>query len=284
MFLAALYCSLLFSCQSFAKRKELKTPKDLDKTFLIFKITHYPGMFASCVTILGFLDLCERGSIAGGRVDLGTEGAYYDPLVGRNWWEYYFEPISVLCRPAKKTAECDRPTLYLCGKNSKNLSLQRMQELHRRYVKVKPHIQDKAEQFAAAYFQDDYIIGVHYRGTDKSKETPRVAYESVIEEVEKVIAAHGEKTYKIFVCTDEEAFLREISAIFPGKVLCTDATRSSDRMPVHFARMRQCQLGEEALVDCLLLSRVDSLIRTPSYFSQYAGIMNPNLPITLVEK
>lgn len=276
-------CIFFCATPAFAKHHD-KPPKDLNKTFLIFKLTDYPGMFASCVSVLGFLDLCERGKIGGGRVYFGTNGAYYDPTQGANWWEYYFEPTSVKCDHPKIIAECDQSTLYLCGRNSKKLSMERMQELHHRYIKIKPHILDKVENFAAANFQDFTIIGVHYRGTDKSKETPRVPYTSLFLEIEKTIEALPDENYKIFVCSDEEAFVNEISRIFPGKILCTSATRSSDLTPIHFANSGQYQLGEEALVDCQLLSRSHLLIRTPSYFSQYAGIFNPDLPIVLVER
>ncbi len=281
IFFAFLLC---ISQVSFAKQKLLKAPKDLAQTYLVYSLRTYPGMFASCVCVLGFLDLCEQGKIAGGRVDFGTEGVYYDPLVGENWWEYYFEPISVSFKPAKKTAGCDRATTCLCGMRSKKLSMQRMQDLNRRYVKIKPHILKQVDGFQTAYFQDFHVLGVHYRGTDKSKETSRVPYESVFIEIEKAIAALPNDHYKIFVCTDEEAFLKEISGVFPDKILCTNATRSTDLKPIHFAEMGQYRLGEEALIDCQLLSRCHLLIRTPSYFSQYAGVFNPQLPVILVER
>ena len=281
IFLALLLC---VTQVSFAKPKLPRPPKDLNQTFIIYSLRTYPGMFASCVCVLSFLDLCEQGSIAGGRVDFGTEGVYYDPMVGENWWEYYFEPISVSFKPAKKTAPCDRATTYLCGINSKKLSMQRMQDLNQRYVKIKPHILEQVESFQTAYFQDFHILGVHYRGTDKSRETPRVPYESVYIEIEKAIAALPDDHYKIFVCTDEEAFLKEISEVFPEKILCTNATRSTDLTPIHFAEVGQYRLGEEALIDCQLLSRCHLLIRTPSYFSQYAEVFNSKLPVILVEK
>ena len=145
----AIFLALILSVSqvSFAKAKLPKPPKDLNRTFLIYSLRTYPGMFASCVCVLSFLDLCEKGRIAGGRVDFGTEGVYYDPLVGENWWEYYFEPISVSFKPAIKAAPCDRATTFLCGINSKKLSMQRMQDLNRRYVKIKPHILEQVESF-----------------------------------------------------------------------------------------------------------------------------------------
>jgi hypothetical protein len=40
--------------------------------------------------------------------------------------------------------------------------------------------------------------------------------------------------------------------------------------------------GEEALINCLLLSRCSALIRTTSFLSAWASIFNPALPIVLL--
>jgi hypothetical protein len=42
--------------------------------------------------------------------------------------------------------------------------------------------------------------------------------------------------------------------------------------------------GEGALIDCLLLSRCNTLIRTTSFLSAWASIFNPKLPIVLVNR
>ena len=275
-----LLCLIALPLSSFAKPKD--KIKDPDHAFVIFSLRTYPGMFASCICVLGFLDLCERGHYAGGRVDFGTTGIYYDPTIGENWWEYYFEPISFHHGKAKKTVQINRQMMVDCGQNGKKLSRERAHELTDRYIKVRPHIQRMIDKFAAKYFTEDTIIGVHYRGTDKSKETPRVPYGSVYREIAKAIAELPHDRYKIFVCTDEEEFLQDVAERFPDKILCTNATRSTDKKPIHFSRTDQYQLGQEALIDCQLLSRTHLLIRTPSYFSQFAGIFNQNLPIILV--
>jgi hypothetical protein len=42
--------------------------------------------------------------------------------------------------------------------------------------------------------------------------------------------------------------------------------------------------GEEALINCLLLSRCCALIRTTSFLSAWASIFNPALPIVFAER
>jgi hypothetical protein len=42
--------------------------------------------------------------------------------------------------------------------------------------------------------------------------------------------------------------------------------------------------GQEALINCLLLSRCSTLIRTTSFLSAWASIFNPGLPIVLLNE
>ena len=50
-------------------------------------------MFSVFLTVVGFLHFYEQEGWDGARVDFRKEGLYYDPRIGSNWWEYYFEPI-----------------------------------------------------------------------------------------------------------------------------------------------------------------------------------------------
>ena len=71
---------------SFRSRKEL---------LVLPSAVYSPGLFSAFATVLGLLDHYDnwQGRYAGIRVDFGTEGLYYDPSAGDNWWEYFFEPI-----------------------------------------------------------------------------------------------------------------------------------------------------------------------------------------------
>ena len=64
------------------------------------------------------------------------------------------------------------------------------------------------------------MIGLHYRGTDKASEAPKVPYEQVQMEVRQITDTLPEDfPYKIFVATDEQAFLDFMIQHFPGKIV-----------------------------------------------------------------
>ena len=235
------------------------------------------GFFSNFCCVLGFLNAYEnKGGMV---VDFKNQGLFYEADLGPNWWTYYFEPINV--RGKKKCTykklmpfEIMSLGIYTYTK----MSRERGHDLIAKYIKVKAEIQDKVECFAAQNFQEDYLIGVHYRGTDKSVEAPRVTYEDLFSAIRKALPPL--LPYKIFVATDETALIDAITREFAEKVIYAEALRSSSNEAVHFAKGGSpYQKGEEVLIDCLLLSRCNLLIRTASNVSTCAGFFNPQLPI-----
>jgi hypothetical protein len=83
--------------------------------------------------------------------------------------------------------------------------------------------------------------------------------EEVFLEIEK--AARRRTKYKLFVATDEQAFLDAISTRYKGKVIYLDAIRSTNGKAVHASRKNAYRKGEEALLDCVLLSKTNLLIQ-----------------------
>ena len=154
-------------------------------------------------------------------------------------------------------------------------------QVNKKYIRIKPHIQQKIDAFAVQYFLDCYMIGIHYRGTDKDKEAPRVAYETVFKEIEKHIPQ--EKPYSLFIATDEVDFLEQAKKRYLNRVVALEAHRSdSQGVGVHFVNKNKYILGEEALMDAYLLSKCDLLIRTSSNLSLWSTYFNPDLPVILL--
>jgi hypothetical protein len=242
------------------------------------------GMFATVGYVLGHLSLYETGyykNFSGLKVDFEEDGLYYDPAHGPNWWEYYFEPI---CLGSSKsfvkvaTEDMDRRAWIA----RRRLSREDVFKLISNYVRIRKGILDKVDEFVADNFDNFFIIGVHYRGTDKWKEAPRVPYEEAIRVISEQANQLPKDAYKIFVATDEQAFLDHIRQIFPGKVFATDAHRSKNTLGVHHSENNHYELGEQALVDALLLSKCDLLIRTSSNLSLWSSYFNPDLPVIIL--
>ncbi|MFV0339467.1 MAG: nodulation protein NodZ [Parachlamydiaceae bacterium] len=243
------------------------------------------GMFAVFSGVLGALNFYEQGEFQG--IEIALEGGVYqDPKLGPNWWTYFFAPIHVGNNQASTytfTFEDHRALAH----DGFHMPRQRAHELISKYIKVLPHIQNKVDLFVKERFQDHYVIGVHHRGTDKVTEMPLVSFDKtakalagVIEKLPKEQHAH----LKIYAATDDSHFIEFLSTIYPDQVIFNDFVRSEDNQPLHIGNDEKYgsiyQKGEEALVDCLLLSRCNHLIRPWSSLSIVADHFNPNMPIT----
>lgn len=259
------------------------------KFFQLTAFAHNPGMFSAFTTVLGIADCYEKNVVAGFTVDYTTKGAYYDPSVGPNWWIYYFEPIDVGDRTGVTLVTSINGHGHgfdFAVHTERDLSRERCNELIKKYIVIKPNIEEIVQDFVRKHFKTaEYVIGVHYRGTDKKRESPRAKYELMESHVRQVISMNGVPSAKIFVATDEQGFLDYMEKQFPNQIIVAEAIRSSDdSTPVHNTPGNKYQKGQQALVDCLLLSECNFLIRTSSNLSLCSTFFNVKLPVIEVTK
>lgn len=258
------------------------------KEFRIITTEHNPklGMFASANQVLGQLYLFDSGqlpNVSGLTIDFEKYGLYYDPSCGANWWCYYFEPICIGKKTNVKIVYPNKQEYLEAWKQRSKLSREQAAQLVKKYIRVKGHIQQKIDTFVQGNFVDKHIIGIHYRGTDKSKEAPRISYETIFEEIEKNIPEG--KPFSLFIATDEAEFLKQAKERYDNHVIAIEAHRSeTDGVGVHFANKNNYMLGEEALIDACLLSKCDLLIRTSSNLSLWSTYFNPHLPVILLNQ
>lgn len=245
-------------------------------------------MFAEFCAVLGALDYYENGYHAGIKIDL-CHGTYLDPELGPNWWEYFFYPINIGNAQASSYTFSlkDHFTLSYAG-----VQMPRVKafKLIQKYVKVLPHIEDKVNAFVNENFKDQFVIGVHYRGTDKGTEVPIVPYHKTIHAISSLLNTVGgvqQGNMKIYIATDDTKFLSLAKDTFGDLVIFNDFVRSDDDTPLHYGNdaryFNNYQKGEEALIDCLLLSKCNYLIRPWSSLSIAADHFNPYIPVMILE-
>jgi FkbM family methyltransferase len=242
-----------------------------------------PGFFACFQSVIGYLDLYEKGDYAGCSVQM-LHGLFLDKNRGPNWWEYYFEPINMAMNPRHRIKRLDRGERDRAAYAAiSSISRERAYELIQRYVRIKPHIQEKIDNFIAQQFKGTFVLGVHYRGTDKCTEASIPSYEEVYKTIITTLAEYGydaESSYKIFIATEDARFIDYLKERMEKSRLCyCEHIRSRDGKPIHFDRSHAYQLGEEALIDGVLLSQCSVLVRTRSNLSASAANFNPQLPV-----
>lgn len=240
------------------------------------------GMFHNFNIVLGCLELLDNNPSLALKVDFKEKGLYYEPALGPNWWSYYFETSyfpareKVLKRPVVKTlkdpekAELGNAMHFYGSKDLAHL-------LITKYLRVKQEIIAEVEAFSQTHFIGKQLIGVHFRGSDKWLESNPVSYEQATFAVKQVVEAMED--YVIFVATDEQGFLDAMVQVFGSKVVFTASERSASQQPLHYFTTSPYKQGKEALIDCLLLAKSSTLIRTNSNLSAVSAFFNPTMQV-----
>ncbi len=309
-------------CMEIACMEKTGMATTQDAPYVLTLPCYNPGLFSAFNTVLGALDYYDRGLISGLRVDFGKQGWYFDASRGDNWWHYYFDPIAVgfsldTAEHIKNFPVVDPvgvhnktisqtsailPTLSkFCYKNSEQLfptyqkivfayesqfemPPKRAHELIQKYIHVRPHIMQQIDAFWRQHCAGYFVIGVHYRGTDKLEADP-VSYDIVIGHVHDLIAEHKDKCIKIFVATDDAGFALYMKNQFPENLVMRDALRSDNAEGVHMrADFDPYKKGEDVVIDCLLLSKCSSLIKMASNVSDCSLQFNPDMPVIRLNK
>jgi hypothetical protein len=209
------------------------------------------------------------------------DGLYLDTAFGPDWWNYYFEPIDI-GRGAGPERVVDPYFHDHCAYTvERGLPRKAGAALVERYVSIKPSVRATADAYVARHWAGAYTIGVHYRGTDKWEDARRVPYDEVAAVVRG--AMRGHEPCRIFLATDESQFVEYMTAQFAGRVVYRDMFRSRDGRPMDvFNDDGNFQKGLDAVVDCLLLSRTNFLVRTASNLSLCATLFNAQLDQVLL--
>jgi len=271
---------LLFFCHSlsalqcdFEKGKSwsIKIPEDKFES----------GFFSMFCVVIGALELYEKGNIASLSLDFAKKGLYYSPVRGDNWWTYYFESLNLPIKsPVLIRLPIDDKIRHRFFTTSLESGAERNHWLIKKYIRVKEPILNKVDAFVAEHFKNRFVVGIHYRATDKHiGEAPELSCQQFIKRIVEETADFKDPYF--YVATDNAYFIPEILKVFPGRVFFLDATRSTDGQPIHKNALKPDLQGEEALLDCLLLSRTQFLIRTSSNLSLASTWFNPYIPVVL---
>ena len=235
-----------------AARLALRSTLSMRKDFLVLNSggAYLPGLFSELGAVLGMLEHYEKWhhQYAGVRVDFEAQGLYYDPAVGANWWEYYFAPIHIGSEAGAETRTIDTDEhVHFSMRCSTKITREHGYRLISRYVRVKPHVREKIDTFVRAYFAGAFVIGIHYRGTDKYEEAPRIPYEDVRAALDAEVGAVGVDRFQLFVASDEQAFVDYLRNFFPYNLTCWSTDRSVDGTPnwVDNGRSEERRVGKE---------------------------------------
>lgn len=258
------------------------------KKFRIIKNANDNGFFSNFIGALKEIKNAElKGEIP--VVAWGKSSLYYERSYGENVWDYYFHPVSGFKSEDIKFYHFKKRVtgagwfdfILDPGKGLR-------QTIHRcwnDYIVVNQSILEKVEDFYKRNMQGFSVLGVHIRSTDRKLDSwvisegagflgivPYISY------IKKYIERN--KTERIFVSSDEQEIVDRIAAEFANLVIYYDAERSTTGCSIHSDTINfksPYKKGEDVLIEALLLSKCDFLIRGTSNVSSMSLSINLDL-------
>jgi hypothetical protein len=155
-----------------------------------------------------------------------------------------------------------------------------------KYLVVREDVVSEVDDFCRRHFAERSVVGVHYRGTDKVRESPMVPYERVRRNIDRYLELYP-ATDCVFVATDDANFLDHLqnSSLGPTLVYRDDSFRSRDGSSIHESSPTdKYAMNRDAIVNCLILSRCEALLKTASILSGWSKLFNPRLPVVMLNR
>jgi hypothetical protein len=254
------------------------------------EIESVSGFFAVMQTILFILLYCEENWLY---PDISAKGGIYGDATGTvDWFGELFDTVQTPdpSIASKLHARSGFRTSRIRGveelgfrtRYDRGLSLAKASALFNSHYRASAGVIKDVDSVCERLNISSSTLAVHYRGTDKVHEAGIVSPSLVCGAVEKI--ARTRRFEQILLASDDLPFIRHFQS-YPFELPITVAP--AVYMPaagkaIHFSGHPGLAIGREALVTCLLLSRCGFLIKTPSYLSGWAKIINPLLPVWLI--
>lgn len=211
----------------------------------------------------------------------------YDPNFSSVWWyTQYIDNLHLLPPEERKDvkalplppAKVDS-YLYPVGKDhlySKAFRNYVKTKLLDRYVQIKPAIMEKINSFYSANMQGNRVIGIHLRGKFGFNEVGVIPIDLICKEANQ----HADDNTVFLVATDQVPLLEEAKRVLKGRVIYYECYRQA--ISTNPSASGQCppQMGEDVLIETVLLSRCDHFVHTISNVSTAVLYFNPELAHT----
>jgi len=239
------------------------------------------GLGARIINMLEILLYCD------------TKG--YIPLIQFNYKEknnkndyfgelFYYKKEEALRHPKIKYTAI-RDTSNLVWKNyDKHLRLNMAKDLFEKYLGFNQEILEEVNAFTNHWFTEKQVLGIHYRGTDKTVEASEVPYEELLNYIRQILTDNTALNL-VFISSDDVQAIHYLinSNLSIPVVFRDDMIRSKTGEPIHLTQNNSKSIiNRDAIVNCLILSRCSYLLKTASLLSDCSVIFNPDLRVSVI--
>ena len=251
------------------------------------------GLFSDVLVALNAIERCEELGLSGS-VHWGRRSLYFDPAIGGNAYEYFFSN-SGFGKSRRNSHSFFLPYVpagdtYSGSGLPNSTPRQHLKQLIDRFARPREEILGEVQTFMNQHLHGARILGVHVRRTDAVRgwEDRRVQpVSNFVNAAERWISGHPD--WLVFLATDADDVVADFKGRLGSRVVVQNALRSEDGRSLHGhhdegTHGSPSRKGKEALIDALILSRCDFLIRCFSFLTAYSLCFNQSLPFLDLDK
>lgn len=269
------------------------------------------GFGAVILTTMNLVRYCERNNFYPVvSYDAKCKTAFFDADHGNELWGQYFEPVMPISYEAFQNLIKESPVpqnrilqptteeavkiseehpdsvcTFTFGKwryeALENLDIwynnqrEKGRETISKYVRPKRHILEKVDAFYHKHLSNKFVLGLHIRGTDMNY-APIVSPAEYFPHIDEQI--RQEPDLKIFLATDQKQYIEVLTFRYGDRLVYADCFRSDNEIaPFERTGSSPYKKGEDVLLDILLLSRANFLIKGGSNVGEMALYFNEEL-------
>jgi glycosyltransferase involved in cell wall biosynthesis len=183
--------------------------------------------------------------------------------------------------------------------------------VYNKYIKVLPHIKERADKFAAENFRGKVVIAAHVRHPSHSMEQPGGRLPTVElfkEKIDQIIASQNlqEDKFVIFIATDQDSVVDYFRQHYPKNLVhvagVKRVTKEDDKVYQGLNEKEQnkeghqiqhkmaadaskwtTKMAEEVIVDVLLLAHSDYFVHVTSNIATAVSFINPKTEMIYCE-
>ena len=258
-----------------------KNNRNKKKVFYVIRRSPGAGMFSNVTFIINHLKICDQYNFIP-VVDMQNFTTIYNEKEKvndtYNAWEYYFKKLNKYSLKDVYKSQNVILTSELYQDNMLHDIYKKNYLKYLKKIKIKKQYHKKANTFFKKNFSNsDNILGVHFRGSTYKTARGHAYPPSTTEMIKNINNLIKKYRYnKIFLVTEEMNYLKCLKKKFGNKLFFYNSFRMQniDSFKIYPRSKHRYKLGEENLIEALLLSKCKGLTYIKSNLISYAKYLN----------
>ena len=266
------------------KKNSFLINKNINNGVFPVEIISSMGLFANMTYAIRIINYCEEKKLVP-YLKFTLENSQKEG----NPFDYLFNVISKKKATKKirylKMKSFTDLSLNVDWENYQPKSILSASNLMKNNIIIKDFVLEKVDAFYKKNLINKKVLGLHYRSTDKFSEAKILSYNYVVKNINYYIEKYPE-TDAVFISTDDINFVNHIKTNFNLRttIFNQDSFRSNNNVSIHLSGQNIFEINFDALINCLLLSKCTTLMKTASNLSAWSKIFNPNINVIILSK